>query len=658
MMNLSIKGKLMALAALPLVGLLYLTGTKLYDNYDFSKKLDNVKVLVVMSKKLSLLIHETQKERGASAGFTGSKGAKFQEILPKQRKLTDGRDKEFRTFIQGVDFSKYPKGLIDLKNALLSDMDQMQSVRDKVSKLELPLGEVVKFYTGMNKKMLDLTAYGAFISPNNEITKALVAYTSYLKSKERAGIERAVLSGTFGADKFAPGMFAKFITLMAEQNSYMDGFLSTTSYDLRDYYKEAMSDPSVAEVQRLRDIALEKVDTGGFGVDAEYWFKTITSKINVLKKVDDKIAKEVDAVIESFNSTALVDGIVGGSIILLVLVFSYTTSRDIDKRVQSLEFVILNFAQSKDLSTEIRVYDKDEFGGIRESLREFVGALSEIIISAQRGARENQDVAKRLDEAFALVAKNIKEEGEIVSQSSKDAEALKSSLLNSTDDVRRTKEEMSEANERLDAAREIITETIDQINANSEMDIELASKLTQLSNDAEQVKQVLEVIGDIADQTNLLALNAAIEAARAGEHGRGFAVVADEVRSLAEKTQRSLTEINATISVIVQSIVNVSNEMNKNVDKIHILVDKTAQVQQEVSGVSETMSSAGASVQEATSAIESSAKMMDAFVGQMNQINTISSKNSKSISEANDISNRISSLASNLISMLSQFKTR
>jgi methyl-accepting chemotaxis protein len=134
--------------------------------------------------------------------------------------------------------------------------------------------------------------------------------------------------------------------------------------------------------------------------------------------------------------------------------------------------------------------------------------------------------------------------------------------------------------ESLTQAEHIVSNLTHQITDASQKENELAEKLVQLSKDADQVKSVLRVIADIADQTNLLALNAAIEAARAGEHGRGFAVVADEVRKLAERTQRSLAETNASISVVVQAIGDSSDSMSANAKDMESLVSEVEQVRE------------------------------------------------------------------------------
>ena len=113
------------------------------------------------------------------------------------------------------------------------------------------------------------------------------------------------------------------------------------------------------------------------------------------------------------------------------------------------------------------------------------------------------------------------------------------------------------------------------IDKDSQKEQELTSRINDLANQTNEIKTILSVIRDIADQTNLLALNAAIEAARAGEHGRGFAVVADEVRKLAEKTQKSIGEIDATIMVVVQNVQEISTEMNQNIETVHDLNKNT-----------------------------------------------------------------------------------
>lgn len=131
----------------------------------------------------------------------------------------------------------------------------------------------------------------------------------------------------------------------------------------------------------------------------------------------------------------------------------------------------------------------------------------------------------------------------------------------------------------------IVNGTSRRILEASQKQNELADNLARLSSDADQAKGILTVIGDVADQTNLLALNAAIEAARAGEHGRGFAVVADEVRKLAERTQKSLTEINATISVLVQGIGDNSDSLNASAKEMNALTEELSKVDQKMEEV-------------------------------------------------------------------------
>ncbi|EHK2772975.1 methyl-accepting chemotaxis protein [Vibrio vulnificus] len=274
------------------------------------------------------------------------------------------------------------------------------------------------------------------------------------------------------------------------------------------------------------------------------------------------------------------EAIVTGVILLLVsAVVMVLTLEHAYKPLLKLKKAVLGLSKgSGDLTARLTVEGGDDLAQISEGFNRFVQSLQGMMLQVSEAS---QNISSNIVQLNQTAVENEKvlithsaETDQVVTAITEMSESARSVAENVTQSNRITEGASKEAKQSLEIVNNAVTTVSALVNDVEEM----SNRIVSMNQDANKISEVLNVIGEISEQTNLLALNAAIEAARAGEQGRGFAVVADEVRALAARTQNSTTEISEMLSKLLDGTSSVVASMERTKQQCQSTASKTSEV--------------------------------------------------------------------------------
>ncbi len=556
--NLRVSQALLLVSIPPLV--IALIGFGLYFN-DQIDKLHSARLsndVVEFAAALDGLAHNHAVERGLSAGYLGSGGSKGKDKLTDQRSRADIAEDYLRGF-SSYEFEEISDSQKkQILNPILEKLSEKNTLRKKVDDLSAG-GASFAYYSDLNRMALNGIEQLVLLGNDREVKNRLNALIALLWMKERAGQIRGMLNGIFATQKTSAAKFHAIHGFAVDQERWMAIFEDFAPVGARQSLNELVKQSHWPEVERVTNafLAIDDLSAAVSIRTSRPWFDLATARIGDIKKVSDQLAVEVNQIAQeghdSLVQIMVTEVIVVGVVVILVVGLVVVIRHQVSATVRQVHQALQRVENDLDMTTRIEDVGRGEIGEVASAVNNHLEHIN-IMFARLRGiSREVGESLAAIEGGMETVADNTRQQSERYEQIATSTSEMSSSIEEIAGNMERAHAKIQDSADKSETSKSIL-QAMDQSIENLRGGVaETKTNIERLVGDAEAITGILDSITGIAEQTNLLALNAAIEAARAGEQGRGFAVVADEVRSLAQKTQEATDNIRGMLDQLNNS---------------------------------------------------------------------------------------------------------